>query len=113
MNNRVAKTKTLKRTESEVGATNSAVSVSEKKKEISDTQIVTDRKTKEEKKEKKECSLFLQYQSSEFNMEELKEKVFKKCETEMMDCKDLRIYVKPEDGKAYYVCAGGSSSVDL
>ena len=110
MNKRVAKTKTLKRTESEVGATNSAVSVSEKKKEISDTQIVTDRKTKEEKKE---CSLFLQDQSSEFNMEELKEKVFKKCETEMMDCKDLRIYVKPEDGKAYYVCAGGSSSVDL
>lgn len=110
MNKRVAKTKTLKRTESEVGATNSAVSVSEKKKEISDTQIVTDRKTKEEKKE---YSLFLQYQSSEFNMEELKEKVFKKCETEMMDCKDLRIYVKPEDGKAYYVCAGGSSSVDL
>ena len=30
-----------------------------------------------------------------------------------MDSADLKIYVKPEDKKAYYACAGGNSYIEL
>lgn len=46
-------------------------------------------------------------------MADLTKQILEKCEAEKMDPADLRIYVKPEDGKAYYVCAGGNSSVAL
>ena len=46
-------------------------------------------------------------------MPELKELILEKCEAEEMDPKDLRIYVKPEENRAYYICAGGSSSIAL
>ena len=46
-------------------------------------------------------------------MPELKELILEKCEAEEMDPKDLRIYVKPEENKAYYTCAGGSNSIAL
>ena len=39
--------------------------------------------------------------------------LMEKCEAEEMDPKDLRIYVKPEENKAYYTCAGGSNSIAL
>lgn len=58
-------------------------------------------------------SLYLQYQDREYDMADLKELILEKCEAEEMDPKDLRIYVKPDDNKAYYVCAGGSSSIAL
>ena len=58
-------------------------------------------------------TLYLQYQDREYSMSDLKELVLEKCEAEEMDPKNLRIYVKPDDNKAYYVCAGGSSSIAL
>mgnify|MGYP005775114643 FL=1 len=58
-------------------------------------------------------SLYLQYQDREYDMADLKELILEKCEAEEMDPKNLRIYVKPDDNKAYYVCAGGSSSIAL
>ena len=30
-----------------------------------------------------------------------------------MDSSDLKIYVKPEDKKAYYACAGGTGAIEL
>ena len=58
-------------------------------------------------------SLYLQYQDREYDMADLKELILEKCEAEEMKPKNLRIYVKPDDNKAYYVCAGGSSSIAL
>lgn len=59
------------------------------------------------------CTLYLQYQDREYSIPELKELILEKCEAEEMDPKDLRIYVKPEENKAYYTCAGGSNSIAL
>lgn len=58
-------------------------------------------------------SLYVQYQDREYDMADLKQLILEKCEAEEMDPKDLRIYVKPDENKAYYVCAGGSSSIAL
>lgn len=57
--------------------------------------------------------MFLQYQNAEFRIEIIAERVLEKCTAEGMDSSELKIYVKPEDRKAYYVCAGGSSYIDL
>lgn len=39
--------------------------------------------------------------------------ILEKCKAEGMDSTDLKIYVKPEDRKAYYACAGGNSYIEL
>ena len=57
--------------------------------------------------------MFLQYQSSEFMVEDIAQRILDKCTSEGMDCSRLKIYDKPEDRKAYYACAGGSSYIDL
>ena len=53
--------------------------------------------------------LYIQYQGADYNAEEILEK----CKAEGMDSADLKIYVKPEDKKAYYACAGGNSYIEL
>ena len=55
----------------------------------------------------------MQYANREYSFAEIRQLVLDKCEAEEMDPKDLRIYVKPGDDKAYYTCAGGSSSIAL
>ncbi len=60
-----------------------------------------------------EVSFYLQYANREYSFAEIRQLVLDKCEAEEMDPKDLRIYVKPGDDKAYYTCAGGSSSIAL
>ena len=57
--------------------------------------------------------MFLQYQNLEFDITNISARILDKCSAENMDTSDLRIYVKPEDKKAYYVCAGGNSFIDL
>ena len=57
--------------------------------------------------------MFLQYQNLEFDITNLTARILDKCASENMDSSDLKIYVKPEDSKAYYVCAGGNSFIDL
>ena len=57
--------------------------------------------------------LFIQYQNGEYNAAVLAEKILDKCKAEGMDSSDLKIYVKPEDRKAYYACAGGTGSIEL
>lgn len=57
--------------------------------------------------------MFLQYQNLEFDITNISARILDKCSAENMDSSDLRIYVKPEDKKAYYVCAGGNSFIDL
>lgn len=57
--------------------------------------------------------MFLQYQNLEFDITDLTARILDKCASENMDSSDLKIYVKPEDSKAYYVCAGGNSFIDL
>ena len=57
--------------------------------------------------------MFLQYQNLEFDITDLTARILDKCVSENMDSSDLKIYVKPEDSKAYYVCAGGNSFIDL
>ena len=46
-------------------------------------------------------------------VEDIAQRILDKCTSEGMDCSRLKIYVKPEDRKAYYACAGGSSYIDL
>lgn len=58
-------------------------------------------------------ALYIQYDYNEYSAEALAQQILEKCEDEGMDSTDLRIYVKPQDGRAYYVCAGGSSSIAL
>ena len=57
--------------------------------------------------------MFLQYQNYEFDIDDIAKSILEKCSAEHMDSADLKIYVKPEDKKAYYVCAGGNSLIDL
>lgn len=57
--------------------------------------------------------LFIQYQNGEYNAAVLAEKILDKCKAEGMDSSDLKIYVKPEDKKAYYACAGGTGAIEL
>lgn len=57
--------------------------------------------------------MFLQYQNFEFGIGDIAKSILEKCSAEHMDSADLKIYVKPEDKKAYYVCAGGNSFIDL
>ncbi len=65
------------------------------------------------KRTQPEISFYLQYADREYSFAEIRQLVLDKCEAEEMDPKDLRIYVKPGDDKAYYTCAGGSSSIAL
>ena len=55
-------------------------------------------------------NLFIQYQNGEYDAAE---KILDKCKAEGMDSSDLKIYVKPEDKKAYYACAGGTGAIEL
>ena len=55
--------------------------------------------------------LFIQYQNGEYDAAVLAEKILDKCKAEGMDSSDLKIYVKPEDKKAYYACAGGTGAI--
>lgn len=57
--------------------------------------------------------LFIQYQNGEYDAAVLAEKILDKCKAEGMDSSDLKIYVKPEDKKAYYACAGGTGAIEL
>ena len=57
--------------------------------------------------------LYIQYQGADYNAEELASQILEKCKAEGMDSADLKIYVKPEDKKAYYACAGGNSYIEL
>lgn len=57
--------------------------------------------------------LFIQYQNGEYDAAVLAEKILDKCKAEGMDNSDLKIYVKPEDKKAYYACAGGTGAIEL
>lgn len=57
--------------------------------------------------------LYIQYQSREYDTEVLADKILEKCKAEGMDSSELKIYVKPEDKKAYYACAGGTGAIDL
>ena len=106
MNKRIAKAKTTNKVEPKSATANTGVSASAQKEETTKTVESSTQKTK---KEAKEYTLYIQYQ----NRDDLTKQILEKCGAEKMDPADLRIYVKPEDGKAYYVCAGGSSSVAL
>ena len=53
------------------------------------------------------------YQNGEYDAAVLAEKILDKCNAEGMDSSDLKIYVKPEDKKAYYACAGGTGAIEL
>ena len=57
--------------------------------------------------------LFIQYQNGEYDAAVLAEKILDKCKAEGMDSSDLKIYIKPEDKKAYYACAGGTGAIEL
>lgn len=57
--------------------------------------------------------MFLQYQNYEFDIDDIAKSILEKCSAEHMDSADLKIYVKAEDKKAYYVCTGGNSFIDL
>lgn len=110
MNKRIAKAKTTKKAETKSVTANTGASASAQEEE---TVKAVEASTQKTKKEAKEYTLYLQYQNREYNMADLTKQILEKCKEEKMDSADLRIYVKPEDAKAYYVCAGGSSSVAL
>ena len=110
MNKRIAKAKTTKKAETKSVTANTGTSASAQEEE---TVKAVEASTQKTKKEAKEYTLYLQYQNREYNMADLTKQILEKCEAEKMDPADLRIYVKLEDGRAYYVCADGNSSVAL
>ena len=57
--------------------------------------------------------MFLQYQNCEFVIEEIGQRILDKCAADGMDSSALKIYIKPEDRKAYYSCTGGNSFIEL
>ena len=63
-----------------------------------------------------DTSIFLELDDQQYNMQEISKRVradYKAAHKEKL--KDLKIYVKPEDGKAYYTANDGSisGSVDI
>ncbi len=58
-------------------------------------------------------TMFLQFMGTEYETAALAARIKEKCSAEGLDASDLKIYVKPEDRKAYYVCAGGSGCIEL
>lgn len=114
MSKRIAKAKAAKRAASQQAAANTgANNIPVQKEETAKTVETVVETVMEAKKEAEECVIYLQFQNCEYDILDIKKQILEKCEAEEMDSADLRIYVKPEDGKAYYVCAGGSSSVAL
>ena len=57
--------------------------------------------------------MFLQYQNLEFDITDLTARILDKCASENMDSSDLKIYVKPEDSKAYYVCGRAGTALSI
>lgn len=56
---------------------------------------------------------YIQYQNSQYDADEIVGRIYDKCEADGMDASGLKIYVKPEDRKAYYACTGGNSFIEL
>ena len=63
--------------------------------------------------DRENCPLFIQYQGNEYSAENIIRQIREKCGSEGMDPANLRVYVKPEDGKAYFACAGGNGFIAL
>ncbi len=60
--------------------------------------------------------VFVEVYDHKYDMEEVREKVLQVLKSEPEErIADLKIYVKPEDNKAYYTAAGGeiSGGVDI
>ena len=59
----------------------------------------------------------MQFAGAEYNLDDIKANAKKAWAEETgkkeSDVKEIQIYVKPEDRKAYYVCAGGSGCIEL
>lgn len=72
-------------------------------------------KTTVAKTAEKKVNMFIQYQGSEFNSDGIVEKVKAAvtAETGKKTFKTLDIYVKPEEGVAYYVVNGKPGSVQM
>lgn len=58
-------------------------------------------------------TMFLQFMGTEYETAALADRIKEKCSAEGFDTSDLKIYVKPEDHKAYFVCAGGNGCIEL
>lgn len=80
---------------------------------VQDGKVSTVQETAPAESSAASCGVFLQYQNLEFDITDISARILDKCSAENMDSSDLRIYIKPEDKKAYYVCAGGNSFIDL
>ncbi|MDO5403734.1 MAG: DUF6465 family protein, partial [Eubacteriales bacterium] len=61
------------------------------------------------KKHSGNANIYVQYEGKELDVSRLINKI----ETMVNDSKNLNIYIKPEDGKAYYVCDDKTGSVEL
>ncbi|MBR1471447.1 MAG: hypothetical protein IJ600_07380 [Lachnospiraceae bacterium] len=65
---------------------------------------------------KAKVAVYVEVADRQYDLDEVKERVRKDYEAgNKGEMKDLKLYVKPEDGKAYYTVNGGkvSGSVDL
>lgn len=63
-----------------------------------------------------QIDFYIQYQNQEYLEKDIIEKIKEKCKnegTEITGAEKLSVYLKPEDGKAYFTCAGFSSFVEV
>lgn len=63
-----------------------------------------------------QTDFFIQYQNQEYLERDVIAKIKEKCKadgTEISETDKLSVYLKPEDGKAYYTFADVSGSVEL
>lgn len=62
------------------------------------------------------AAFYIQYQDKEYLASEIEEKIKEKCLTTGVPAsalKELSIYVKPEDLKAYYTCGDKNGFIEL
>ena len=113
------KTETVKKAEPAVAAAaKKAEPVAEKKAEtkVKETEKKAVKKAAPKKKEESKTGIFLQIGGAEYNLSDLENKVKDQfvAEGHRAGCiKDLNIYVKPEENKAYYVINDNKFSGDI
>lgn len=57
--------------------------------------------------------IVIQFAGSEFDLDAVKASVKDAVKAEKIKATDLKIYIKPEDNKAYYVAGESTGSIDL
>jgi len=87
--------------------------VAEKKEPAKKTTTKKTTTTKKSTTKKATEKIVIQFAGSEFDLDAIKASVKDAVKAEKIKATDLKIYIKPEDNKAYYVAGESTGSIDL